>query len=142
MASTDLSGAKEVVIDEAGKNFTSANVQTIDGKYIHSDTGFEADDPNTPENPKGSQLWGGQLGTAVVQTSDQDVKSQLETWRTGNTNVDVKYKIPDGSGGTQEKDYKDCEWVLLQEEPNYAEHSSVNTLRAEVRAFDDDAILG
>lgn len=141
MASKDLSGATEVVIDAAGNSFTSANAQTIDGKYIHDGTSFEADDTNAPDNPKGANVWAGQLGTVTVQTSDMDVKSQLETWRTGDTNVDVRFKIPDGAGGTTNKDYTGCEWSNLEEQPVFDEHSNVNQLVAEVRAFDDSAIL-
>jgi len=140
--STQLSGATEVVIDEAGQNFSSGSEQTIDGDNIHDETDFTADDPATPENPKGGQLWGGQLGDVVVQTSDMAVKGQLETWRTGDTNVDVRFKLPDGSGGTTNKDYMDCPWQSLQEQPTFAEHGSVNTLVATMRAYDDGSILG
>lgn len=140
--STELSGATEVVIDAAGNSFGSANVQTIDGKFLTDQTAFEPDGSNSPENPKGANVWGGQLGTARVGTTEFAVKSQLETWRTGDTNVDVRYKIPDGAGGTTNKDYLDCEWLDLREEPNYAEHGGVNQLVAEVRPYDDAAILG
>jgi hypothetical protein len=142
MASTNLSGAKEIVIDKAGSGFSSGSEQIIPGKYVHGDTAFEADDPNTPESPKGGQLFGGQLGTVIVQTSDMDVKAQLETWRTGNTDVDVRFKLPDGAGGTENKDYLGCEWQDLQEEPTFDEHGSVNTLMALLRAYDDAGILG
>ena len=141
MASTDLSGATEIVVDAAGNSFSSGNEQTISGKHVGPDSAFEADESNSPESPKGGQVWGGQLGTATVHTTDMDVKSQLETWRTGDTNVDVRFKIPDGAGGTTNKDYTDCEWMTLQEEPNYSEHGGVNALLAEVRAYDDSAIL-
>ena len=142
MASTNLSGAKEIVIDAAGNGFSSGNQQVIGGKHVHGDTDFEPDDPNTPESPKGGQLFGGQLGTVTVQTSDMDVKAQLEAWRTGNTDVDVRFKLPDGAGGTTNKDYLGCEWQALQEEPMFEEHGSVNTLMAQFRAYDDAGILG
>lgn len=141
MASTDLSGATEVVIDAEGNSFGSANVQTIDGKYIHDGTNFEADESNAPESPKGGQAWAGQLGTVTVMTTDQAVKGQLETWRTGDTNIDIRVKIPDGAGGTQNKDYLDCEWSTLEEQPVFDEHSNLNQLMVEARVFDDDAIL-
>lgn len=143
MASTDLSGATEVVIDTAGSSFTSGSEQTIDGDYIHGDTAFEPDDPNTPENPKGGQLWGGQLGTVIIHTSDQDVKSQLETWRTGDTNVDVRVKKPDGAGGSTNFDFLDCSWLMLQNSGlEFTEHGSVDTFQAHVRAYSDSGLLG
>ena len=138
---TQLSGAREIVIDEAGNSFTSGNEQTISSEFINSDTGAETQEPNTPDGVDGGRPWGGQIKELTVATTDTAVESQLSTWRQNNTRVDVRFSIPDGAGGTTNIDYLDCSWRMLDEMPNFGEAASNKQIMATFRYYTDNVIF-